>query len=124
MFQHPTPSTSCHPAAPQAPLQSGQQVVHLNGSHFKPEFSGKPDKYPEAHLICTNDWMNMHHFVEGVKVQRFYLPLLGGARLWYHSLEPIIAHWQGLQNLFRQQYSKVGNTREQLFHVCRSFSFN
>ena len=27
-------------------------------------------------------------------------------------------------NLFRQQYSKIGNTREQLFHVWRSFSFN
>ena len=30
--------------------------------------------------------------------------------------------WQGLQNLFRQQYSKIGNTSEQLFHVWRSFS--
>ena len=27
-------------------------------------------------------------------------------------------------NLFRQQYSKVGNAREQLFHVWRSFSFD
>ena len=27
-------------------------------------------------------------------------------------------------NLFRQQYSKVGNTREQLFHAWRSFSFD
>ena len=32
--------------------------------------------------------------------------------------------WLGLQNLFRQQYSKEGNTREQLFHVWGSFSFN
>ena len=32
--------------------------------------------------------------------------------------------WQWLQNLFRQQYSKIGNTREQLFHVWRSFSFD
>ena len=31
---------------------------------------------------------------------------------------------QGLQNLFRQQYSKIGNTREQLFHSWRSFSFD
>ena len=28
-----------------------------------------------------------------------------------------------ITNLFRQQYSKIGNTREQLFHVWRSFSF-
>ena len=26
--------------------------------------------------------------------------------------------------MFRQQYSKIGNTREQLFHVCKSFLFN
>ena len=31
--------------------------------------------------------------------------------------------WQGLQNLFRQQYSKIGNNREQLFHAWGSFSF-
>ena len=31
--------------------------------------------------------------------------------------------WQGLQNVFRQQYSKRGNTRKQLFHAWRSFSF-
>ena len=30
----------------------------------------------------------------------------------------------GLQNQFRQQYSKIGNTREQLFHACRSFHFD
>ena len=68
--------------------------------------------------------MITHHFVEGVQVQKFCLTLLGEARLWYKSLEPINVNWQGLQNLFRQQYSKIGNTREQLFHACRSFSFN
>ena len=68
--------------------------------------------------------MTTHHFVEGVKVHRFCLTLLGEARLWYHSLEPINVDWLGLQNLFRQQYSKVGNTRECLFHAWRSFSFD
>ena len=97
--------------------------MHLNWSNFKPEFSGKPDEDAEAHLLCTNDWMNAHHFVEGVRVQRFCLTLLGEARLWYHSLEPINVNWQGLQNLFRLQYSKIGNTRE-LFHARRSFNFN
>ena len=98
------PSTLVDPAVLQAPQQQGQQVLHLNWSHFKPEFSGKPDEDAEAHLLCTNDWINAHHFVEGVKVQRFCLTLLGEARLWYHSLEPINVDWQGLQNLFRQQY--------------------
>ena len=68
--------------------------------------------------------MNAYHFVEGVKVQRFCLTLLGEARLWYQSLEPINVDWQGLQSLFRQQYSKIGNTREQVFHAWRSFSFD
>ena len=66
-----------------------QQLVHLNWSNFKPEFSGKPEEDAEAHLLCSNDWMNVHHFVEGVKTQRFCLTLLGEARLWYHSVEPI-----------------------------------
>ena len=44
--------------------------------------------------------------------------------MWYQSLEPINVDWQGLQNLFRQQYSKIDNTREQLFHVWRYFNFD
>ena len=50
----------------QAPTvhQPGQQVVHLNWSNFKPEFSGKPDEDAEAHLLHTNNWMNAHHFIE------------------------------------------------------------
>ena len=32
--------------------------------------------------------------------------------------------WQELQNLFRQRYSKLGNTCEQVFHSWRSFSFD
>ena len=46
------------------------------------------------------------------------------ARLWYESLRPINANWAGLQNSFRQQYPKIGNTKEQLFHAWRSFHFN
>ena len=68
--------------------------------------------------------MDAHHFVDGVKVQRFCLTLLGEARLWYHSLEPINVDWPGLQNLFREQYSKVGNTLEHLFHAWRAFNFD
>ena len=76
-------------------------MEHLNWSNFKPDFLRKPDKDAEAHLFLTNNWMHAHHFV-GVKVQRVCLTLLGEARLWYHSLEPINVDWQGIQNLFRQ----------------------
>ena len=84
----------------------------MNWSHFKPEYSGKPEEDVEAHLSRTNNWMNMHDFPDDVKVQRFCLTLMGEARLWYTSLEPIVSTWQELQNQFRQQYSKLGKTRE------------
>ena len=99
------------------PGQQGQKIVYLKWSHFKPEFLGKPEEDAEPHLFRTNDWMNRHHFLEGMKVQRFCLTLVGEARLWYESLRSIEVDWQGLQNLFRQQYSKIGNTREQIFHA-------
>ena len=103
----------------------GQQHLHINWSHFKPEFSGKLEEEAEAHLLCSNDWMNAHHFEEEVKVQRFCLTLLGEARLWFHSLEPLEnTTWPQLQNLFRQRYSNLGKTHEQLFHAWRSFTFN
>ena len=76
------------------------------------------------HLLHSNDWFNTHHFDHGVKVQRFSLTLLGEARLWYHSLEPINVDWPELQNLFRQRYTKVGKIQEQLFHTWRSFNFD
>ena len=68
--------------------------------------------------------MNAHHFQEDVKIQRFCLTLLGEARLWFQSLEPLGNTWPQLQNLFREMYSKLGNTCEQLFHVWRSFNFD
>ena len=68
--------------------------------------------------------MEMHDFPDNVKVQRFCLTLIGEARLWYKSLRPINTERDGLQNMFRQQYSKIGNTREQLFHTWRSFHFD
>ena len=59
---------------------AGQQHLHIDWSNFKPEFSGKPEEDAEAHLLCSNDWMNAHHFNDDVKVQRFCLTLLGEAR--------------------------------------------
>ena len=78
----------------------------------------------EAHLLRTNNWMDTHDFQDQVKVQRFCLTLVGEARLWYKSLRPINVDWVGLQNMFRQQYSNIGNIREQLFHAWRSFHFD
>ena len=62
--------------APQAlqalqPQQPTQQVLHipqLKWSHFKPEFSGKPED-ERAHLLKTNDRMDIHQFQEGIKIQ-------------------------------------------------------
>ena len=45
--------------------------------------------------------------------------------MWFHSLEPLgNTTWPQLQNSFRQSYSKLGNTCEQLFHAWRSFTFD
>ena len=40
----------------------------LNWSHFRPEFSGKPEEDAEAHLLRTEDWMNTHNFPKDQKV--------------------------------------------------------
>ena len=124
------PSPPQNPITPNAP--PAPEALHipvpcmppLNWSHFKPTYSGKPDKDAEAHLLGTNDWMDTHGFQDHVKVQRFCLTLVGEARLWYESFKLINVDWVGLQNTFSQQYSKIGNTREQLFHAWRSFHFN
>ena len=39
----------------QEPVGHQQQHLHINWSHFKPEFSGKPEEDAEAHLVCSND---------------------------------------------------------------------
>ena len=113
------------PAQPisRQPIQP-PHIPILNWSHFKPEFAGKPDEDVEAHLLRTKDWMDTHPFQEGVRIQAFCLTLVREARLWYESLGPINVDWNALQNQFRQQYSKIGNTRDQLLHVWGSFHFD
>ena len=83
---HPAPPVQLQvpPAQPNQPAQPP-----LNWSHFKPQFSGKPEDDAEAHLLRTNDWMETHAFLEAVKVQRFCLTLVGEAMLWYESFRPI-----------------------------------
>ena len=94
----------------------------LNWSHFKPKYFGKPDEDAGAHLLRANDWVDTHGFQDHVKLPRFCLTLTGEARLWYELLRLINVDWLGLQNIFRQQYySKIGNTREQLFTLGDPF---
>ena len=76
-----------------------QQQLHMNWSHFKPEFSSKPDEDVKVHLLRNNDWMTTHDFPEAVKVQRFCLTLVGEARNWYATLEPLAMTWPELQNM-------------------------
>ena len=48
-----------------------QRHIHLNWSNSKPEFSGKPEEDAEAHLLCSNNWMEAHHFEEGIGYKDF-----------------------------------------------------
>ena len=96
----------------------------MNWSYFKPEFLGKAEEDAAAHLLKTNDWMDTYNFPEDIKVRRFCLTLTGEARLLYESLKPIDMDWNALQTCFRQQYSKFGSSREQYFHMWRSFCYD
>ena len=49
------------PQAPEALHPPAPHMPSLNWSHFKPEYSGKPDENAEAHLLRTNDWMDTHN---------------------------------------------------------------
>ena len=100
------------------------QIICQNWIGKKPEFSGKPEEDAESHLLSTRDWMEAHNFPEGEKVRHFHVTLIGEARLWYESLAPLDNDWPTLQNKFRWQYSKIGNTPEQLFHAWRTFKFD
>ena len=112
--------------APAQPVSAGlvvpvPQVVYQNWVGKKPESSGKPEEDAESHLLSTRDWMEAHNFPKEIKVRWFCLTLTGEARLWYESLAPLDNDWEALQNKFRWQYSKIGNTPEQLFHAWRTF---
>ena len=102
----------------------GPQIIYQNWIVKKPEFSGKPEEDAESHLLSTRDWMAAHNFPEGDKVKHFHLTLIGEARLWYESLAPLDDDWPALQNKFRWQYLKIGNTPKQQFHAWRTFKFD
>ena len=115
--------------APAQPVPTGlvvpaPQVVYQNWIGKKPELSGKPEEDAESHLLSTRDWMEAHNLPNEVKVRCLCLTLIGEARLWYESLTLLDDDWPALQNKFRWQYSKIGNTPEQLFHASRTFKFD
>ena len=107
-----------------ADVMPAPQIFYQNWIGKKLEFSGKPEKDAESHLLCTRDLMEVHNFPEGEKVRHFCVTLIGEARLWYKSLALLDNDWPTLQNKFRSQYSKIGNTPQQLFHVWRTFKFD
>ena len=109
---------------PVGPVVPAPQVFYENWIGKKPEFSGKPEEDAESHLLSTRDWMEAHNLPDKFKVRCFCLTLTGEARLWYESLAPLDNDWPALQNRFRWQYSKLGNTHKQLFHAWRTFKFD
>ena len=120
------PPMPAQPAPQSAPagVVPVPQIIYQNWKGKKPEFSGKPEEDAESHLLSMRDWMEAHNFPEGEKVRPFRVTLIGEARLWYESLAPLDNDWPALQNKFRWQYSKIGNTPEQLFHAWRTFKFD
>ena len=100
------------------------QIIYQNWIGKNPEFSSKPEEDAESHLRSTRDWMEAHNFPEREKVRHFCVKLIGEARLWYESLAPLDDDWTTLQNKFRWQYSKIGNTHKQLFHAWGTFKFD
>ena len=108
------------PVPPQPVLQAAMVMIW---SFFKPEFSGKPDKHPETHLLKIIDRSDKYNSAADERVGRFPLTLVGKVRLWYQS----IYSFQGkleeeLEEMFRTQFSNIANKREQLLHA--TFHFN
>ena len=64
--------------------------------------------------------MDIHNLAADQRV-RFPLTLTCEASLWYQSKNPFQSNWKELQERFRTQFSKIGNTREILFYVWTSF---
>ena len=88
------------PVQPQNPPAHVPDLMHLPNPILPPA-SPAPKEDAEAHLLRTNDWMEIHNFPDVTKVQRFCLTLTGKARLCYETLRPIAVDWIGLQECFR-----------------------
>ena len=115
------PSNPPPPQAPQAAQQTIQPVqllipqaqqiqpVHVlqsNGSHFKPEFSGKPEEDVEAHLLRTSDWMDTCAF-QKVSKSNFLSYISRRSQIMVQITKTYKCRL-GWINQFRLQYSKIG----------------
>ena len=129
-------TTRQQPQQPQQPQQLQQPVIPsvpsipvppsamtMNWSYFKPEFSGQPEEDTETHIVRMIDWMETHNFAAGQRVQRFPLNPAGEARLWYWCIHLFQGIWEALEERFRTQFSKIGNTREQFISCMEILSF-
>ena len=96
----------------------------MHWSYFKLEFLGEPEEDPEAHILQMIRWVDTHNFAAGQRVQRFPLTLAGESRLWNQFMHLFPGIWEELWEKFRTQFSKINNTREQLFYALRSFPFD
>ena len=68
----------------------------LNWSHFKSDFSGKPEEDVEAHLLRTNDWMTTHDFPND---QKFLLRHPQHSTSFSNQLQPSTSvFWQVTQS--------------------------
>ena len=59
--QQPTPAQP----VPIGLVAPAFQIIYQNWIGKKPEFSGKPEKDAESHLLSTRDWMEAYNFIEG-----------------------------------------------------------
>ena len=66
-----TTTKSTTTTRPTSTRPATKQHLHINWSNFKQEFSGKTDEDAEVYLLCSNDWMNAHHFDNDVKVLHY-----------------------------------------------------
>ena len=115
------------PVEPIAPPIQPIQPAHmpqLNWSHFKPEFAGKPDEDVEAHLCRTDDWMDYTCFPRRCQGQVFLSNISRRGKVMVQIIKACKCRLEQVTNQFWQQYSKIGITREQLFHAWRSFHFD
>ena len=77
---------------PQHQDAAGQRHLHINWSNFKPEFSGKPEEDVEAHLLCSNDWMNAHCFDEDRKSSKILSYIVRRSKIMVSFLRTLKRH--------------------------------
>ena len=68
-------------------------------------------------MPLVQQWLD----AEDVKCSIFCLTLAGDAHIWYASVGN---DWNNLQRLFHRQFSKHGQTQEEVFQRWISFQFD